>query len=107
MQKFFQINNTNSSSNNVYMGSGIVICSLSSFTSSHCTFSNNKVSHSICHSSILGQEQYQCHIQTLFITLAQLCMELYLSVEDSHYISYNFLTRTTFWKGKFDFRFWK
>jgi len=43
-----RIDNTNSSMNNVYEGSGIDIDSPSSFTSSYCTFSNNKVSHSIC-----------------------------------------------------------
>jgi len=39
---------TNSSMNNAYWGSGICIDYPSSFTSSHCTFSNNKVSDSIC-----------------------------------------------------------
>jgi len=43
-----RVDNTNSSMNNANMGSGIGIYSPSSFTSSHCTFSNNKVSHSIC-----------------------------------------------------------
>jgi len=43
-----RVDNTNSSVNNVYQGSGINIESPSSFTSSQCTFSNNKVSHSIC-----------------------------------------------------------
>jgi len=40
--------NTNSSMNNVEDNSGICIYSPSSFTSSHCTFSNNKVSDWIC-----------------------------------------------------------
>jgi len=43
-----RVDNTNSSMNNAYQVSGIYISSPSSFTSSHCTFSNNKVSHSIC-----------------------------------------------------------
>jgi len=43
-----RIDNTNSSMNNAYWGSGNYICSPSSFTSSHCTFSNNKVSQYIC-----------------------------------------------------------
>jgi len=42
------VKNINSSMNNAYKGSGILIDSPSSFTSSHCTFSNNKVSHSVC-----------------------------------------------------------
>jgi len=45
---FQRVDNTNSSMNNAEYGSGIRISSPSSFTSSHCTFSNNKVSHSIC-----------------------------------------------------------
>ena len=40
--------NTNSSMNNAYVNSGIGIFSPSSFASSHCTFSNNNVSDSIC-----------------------------------------------------------
>jgi len=40
--------NTNSSMNNAFQCSGIHISSAYSFTSSHCTFSNNKVSDSIC-----------------------------------------------------------
>jgi len=43
-----RVDNTNSSMNNAERRSGIGISSPSSFTSSHCTFSNNKVSHSIC-----------------------------------------------------------
>ena len=43
-----RVDNTNSSMNNAIQASGILITSPSSFTSSHCTFSNNKVSHSIC-----------------------------------------------------------
>jgi len=43
-----RVDNTNSSMNNAYVYSGIGISSPSSFTSSHCTFSNNNVSHSIC-----------------------------------------------------------
>jgi len=43
-----RVDNTNSSMNNAIQGSGIVISSPSSFTSSHCTFSNNKASNSIC-----------------------------------------------------------
>jgi len=43
-----RVDNTNSSMNNACMCSGIRIYSPSSFTSSHCTFSNNKVSDSIC-----------------------------------------------------------
>jgi len=42
------IDNTNSSMNNAIQGSGIHIISPSSITSSHCTFSNNKVSEWIC-----------------------------------------------------------
>jgi len=40
--------NTNSSMNNAEKVSGIGISSPSSFTSSHCTFSNNKVSYWVC-----------------------------------------------------------
>jgi len=40
--------NANSSMNNAFLASGIFINSPSSFTSSHCTFSNNHVSHSVC-----------------------------------------------------------
>jgi len=43
-----RVDNTNSSLNNAIAYSGIDIYSPSSFTSSHCTFSNNKVSQSIC-----------------------------------------------------------
>ena len=43
-----QVDNTNSSLNNVLAYSGIDVYSPSSFTSTHCTFSNNKVSDSIC-----------------------------------------------------------
>jgi len=43
-----RVDNTNSSMNNADQYSGIGISSLSSFTSSHCTFSNNKVSDFIC-----------------------------------------------------------
>jgi len=43
-----RVDNTNSSMNNVCVGSGIVISSPSSFTSLFCTFSNNKVSDYIC-----------------------------------------------------------
>jgi len=43
-----RVDNTNSSMNNVIMGSGILIYFPSSFASSHCTFSNNKVSDGIC-----------------------------------------------------------
>ena len=43
-----RVDNTNSSMNNAVQISGIGIPSPSSFTSSHFTFSNNKVSHSIC-----------------------------------------------------------
>jgi len=43
-----RVDNTNSSMNNAIQSSGIDIQSISSFTSSHCTFSNNKVSNSIC-----------------------------------------------------------
>ena len=43
-----RVDNTNSSMNNAYRHSGIIIYSPSSFTSLHCTFSNNKVSHSNC-----------------------------------------------------------
>jgi len=43
-----RLDNTNSSMNNAYQGSGIYTQSPSSFTSSRCAFSNNKVSHSIC-----------------------------------------------------------
>jgi len=43
-----RVDNTNSSMNNAYIYSGIHIESPSSFTSSHCTFSNNMVSNSIC-----------------------------------------------------------
>jgi len=42
------IDNTNSSMNNANQCSGIYTYTPSSFTSSHCTFSNNKVSNSIC-----------------------------------------------------------
>ena len=41
-----KVDNTNSSMNNAIQVSGIGISSPSSFTSSHCTFSNNKVSFS-------------------------------------------------------------
>jgi len=43
-----RVDNTNSSMNNAEYVSGIFISSPSSFTSSHCTFSNNKVSNCIC-----------------------------------------------------------
>jgi len=43
-----RVDNTNSSMNNAIQISGICIYSPSSFTSSHCTFSNNKVFNSIC-----------------------------------------------------------
>ena len=43
-----RVDNTNSSMNNAAQYSGIGIWSQSSFTSSHCTFSNNKVSDCIC-----------------------------------------------------------
>jgi len=43
-----RVENTNSSMNKAAGGSGFGIESPSSFTSSHCTFSNNKVSDSIC-----------------------------------------------------------
>ena len=43
-----RVDNTNSSMNNAIQYSGIFIDSTSSFTSSHCTFSNNKVSDSRC-----------------------------------------------------------
>jgi len=43
-----RVDNTNSSMNNAEYVSGIHIYSPSSFTSSHCTFSNNKVSNWIC-----------------------------------------------------------
>ena len=43
-----RVDNTNSSMNNAIAYSGISISSPSSFTSSHCTFSNNMVSDSIC-----------------------------------------------------------
>jgi len=45
---YLRVDNTNSSMNNAKEGSGIRISSPSSFTSSHCTFSNNKVSDGIC-----------------------------------------------------------
>jgi len=45
---FQRVDNTNSSMNNVLQGSGISISSSSTFTSSHCTFSNNNASQSIC-----------------------------------------------------------
>ena len=49
LQKSYQrIDNTNSSMNNAISYSGIFIDSPTSFTSSYCTFSNNKVSNSIC-----------------------------------------------------------
>jgi len=43
-----RVDNTNSSMNNAVICSGILIISTSSFTSSYCTFSNNKVSNCIC-----------------------------------------------------------
>jgi len=43
-----RIDNVNSSMNNALMTSGINIWSPSSFTSSYCTLSNNKVSNSFC-----------------------------------------------------------
>jgi len=43
-----RVDNINCSMNNAFQFSGIVIHSPSSFTSSHCTFSNNKVSENIC-----------------------------------------------------------
>jgi len=43
-----RVDNTNSSMNKADSGSSILISSPSSFTSSHCTFSNNKVSKCIC-----------------------------------------------------------
>jgi len=43
-----RVDNTNSSMNNAYSTSGICIDYPSTFTSSHCTFSNNKVSSDSC-----------------------------------------------------------
>jgi len=43
-----RFDNTNNSMNNALSYSGFLINSPTSFTSSHCTFSNNKVSHSVC-----------------------------------------------------------
>jgi len=43
-----RIDNTNSSMNNAFKSSGISQGTPSSFTSSHCTFSNNKASDSMC-----------------------------------------------------------
>jgi len=43
-----RVDNTNSSMNNAKEGSGIRTWYPYSFTSSYCTFSNNKASHSIC-----------------------------------------------------------
>jgi len=43
-----RVDNINSSMNNAKEGSGILIDSPSLFTSTYCTFSNNKVSDSIC-----------------------------------------------------------
>jgi len=43
-----RIDNTNSSMNNAIQNSGIVVSSPSTYTSSFCTLSNNKVSDSIC-----------------------------------------------------------
>jgi len=43
-----RVDNTNSSMNNAIEGSCIRIYNYSSFESSYCTFSNNKVNHSIC-----------------------------------------------------------
>jgi len=43
-----RVDNTNSSMNYAFWGSGIIIMSPSSFTSSHCTFSNNVVIAYIC-----------------------------------------------------------
>jgi len=43
-----RVDNTNSSMNKAIQSSGIIIDYPSSFTSSHCTFSNNKVSNSRC-----------------------------------------------------------
>jgi len=43
-----RVDNTNSSMNNAFQVSGIAIDFSSSFTSSHCTFSNNNVSECVC-----------------------------------------------------------
>ena len=43
-----RVDNTNNSMNNAYQISGIAIYSPSTFISTYCTFSNNKVSRSIC-----------------------------------------------------------
>jgi len=43
-----RVDNTNSSMNNAIQGSGTYLSNPSSFTSLHCTFSNNKVSDCIC-----------------------------------------------------------
>ena len=43
-----RVDYTNNSMNNAQYYSGIVITTPSLFTSSHCTFSNNKVSHYVC-----------------------------------------------------------
>jgi len=43
-----RVDKTNSSMNNAIQGSGILVNSPSSLTSSHCTFSNNRVSEYIC-----------------------------------------------------------
>jgi len=50
-----RVDNTNSSMNNAKEGSGIDISSPSSFSSSHCAFSNNKVSDGICIGFYSGQ----------------------------------------------------
>jgi len=51
-----RIDNTNSSMNNAIQTSGIILSSFSSSTSSHCTFSNNKVSQCICIFFYFGSE---------------------------------------------------
>jgi len=54
------VEKVNSSMNNALQSSGIGISSPSSFISSHCTFSNNNASHSICiyFSSNIGSMSY-------------------------------------------------
>jgi len=43
-----RVDNTNCSMNNAFQYSGVLVHSPSSFSSSHCTFSHNKASHSVC-----------------------------------------------------------
>jgi len=67
----------NSSINNAYQCSGIYIYSPSSFTSSYCSFPNNKAENCFCIQFISSFGKYQWYMLTSSITIAHI-MELYM-----------------------------